>query len=154
NRLPESWTNESATLDGVRYRRPFELYSAKVTYAAGAFNWRVSVGDRVTCAEYEHNGERLCKELSSAEVVWSKSKRIPNQLVQQWFGKANVVSPASSSVADLAGNQHLSMMFIIGLLVLNVPLVFMGSNMITGLFWTALAVWLIRLPLKSGEDEE
>jgi hypothetical protein len=154
NRLPESWTNESATLDGVRYRRPFEFYSAKVTYAAGAFNWRVSVGDRVTCAEYEHNGERLCKEKSNTEVVWSKSQRIPNQLVQQWFGKATIVTPASSTVADLAGNQHLSMLFIVGLLVLNVPLVFMGSNIIMGLFWTALAVWLIRLPLKSGEDEE
>ena len=46
------------------------------------------------------------------------------------------------------------MLFIIGLLVLNVPLAFSGSNVIGSLFWTGLAVWLIRLPLKSGEDEE
>ncbi|QZA78981.1 DUF4178 domain-containing protein [Deefgea tanakiae] len=154
NRLPDSWTNESAVLDGVRYRRPFELYSAKVTYAAGAFNWRVSVGDQVSCAEYEHNGERLCKEKSQTEVIWSKSKRIPNQLVEQWFGKGKIITPISNSGVDSASNRHLSMLFIVGLLVLNIPLAFAGSNLIGSLFWTGLAVWLIRLPLKSGEDEE
>lgn len=154
NRMPDSWTSDSAMMDGVRYRRPFELYSAKVTYAAGAFNWRVAVGDQSSYAEYEHNGERLCKEKNSSEIVWSKSKRIPNQLVQQWFGKAHVITPVSHDEPDLSSIRHQSLIYIMALLVLNIPLAFIGSNLGMGLFWTALAVWLIRLPLKSGEGEE
>lgn len=154
NQLPDSWQEASATLGGVKYRKLYAAYAAKVTYAAGAFNWRVSVGDRVTCAEYENNGERLCKEKSSNEVVWSKSKKIPNQLIEQWFAKAKIMTPVSSSAAASGGNQSMAMLFIIGLLVLNVPLALAGSNVIGSLFWTGLAVWLIRLPLKSGEDEQ
>ena len=154
NQLPESYADAQATLGGVKYRKLYDAYAAKVTYAAGAFNWRVSVGDRVMCAEYENNGERLCKEKSSSELVWSKSKKIPNQLIEQWFGKAKVITPETSSGEGSRSNQSLSMLFIIGLLVLNVPLAFSGSNVIGSLFWTGLAVWLIRLPLKSGEDEE
>ena len=154
NQFPESYSTAQATLGGVKYRKLYDAYAAKVTYAAGAFNWRVSVGDRVSCAEYEHNGERLSKEKSSTEIIWSTSKRIPNQLIEQWFGKSQVITPETSSAKGASSNQSLGMLFIIGLLVLNVPLVFLGGNVVGGLFWTGLAVWLIRLPLKSGEDEE
>lgn len=81
------------------YRKKY-AYTAVVTYAAGAFNWRVSVGDANYIDDYEGGFFKLTAESSAAEITWSKSRRIDADVVGQAFGKS--IGGASSPVSPLA----------------------------------------------------
>ena len=50
-----------------------EDYTSRVTYAAGAFNWRVQTGDQTRVVEYTAGGESLAAESDAHELTWSKS---------------------------------------------------------------------------------
>ncbi|WP_028453635.1 DUF4178 domain-containing protein [Chitinilyticum aquatile] len=153
DKWPDAWGENSATFNKEQYRKLYPAYDGRVTYAAGAFNWRVKVGDVTTYRDYERNGVRLGKESTRSEVNWTTSKKLTNELVAQWFGKQEIVTPKYSSTAAPADNDLSSMATLatIILLVINVPIMLFG-NFFSGLIWTGLAWWLLRLPLKFNKD--
>ncbi len=79
-----AWHGESATLDNVDYRRSYE-YPARVTFAAGAFNWRVEVGDVAQVEEFRQGQTTLAAERSAHEITWSRSKPVAWDQLQAWF---------------------------------------------------------------------
>ena len=88
--LPEwpawSWTGAGgARLDNVIYSKTVE-YPATVKFAAGAFNWRVAVGDTVRVFEFEAGPATLAAELSAEEMTWSRSLPVANDQIRTWFG--------------------------------------------------------------------
>lgn len=81
-----SWTGASeAKLDNVSYTKTVE-YPATVTFAAGAFNWRVAVGDTVRVFEFEAGPNTLAAELTGEEMTWSRSLPVANDQIRTWFG--------------------------------------------------------------------
>ena len=74
-----------AALDGRDFTKSSD-YGARVTFAAGAFNWRVSVGDTVQVTQFDCGGAQLAAELSGAELSWSRSMPLPLDQVRAWFG--------------------------------------------------------------------
>ena len=85
NEWPEVGHN-GITLHGDSYSKS-EDYEAVVLYAAGAFNWRVSVGDRTHVAEYKKGGRIVASEADAHEITWSAGREIAASQVGQWFGK-------------------------------------------------------------------
>eukprot|EP01034_Spumella_vulgaris_P031057 gene31059-38387_t len=90
NVMPEwpAWDRvgaDTVMLDKIKYARLYD-YDARVVYAAGAFNWRVQVGDRVHVYEFEAGQTRLAAELSAEELTWSRSARVPADQIHLWFG--------------------------------------------------------------------
>ncbi|KQV90101.1 hypothetical protein ASD15_25860 [Massilia sp. Root351] len=90
NVMPEwpAWERvgaDTVMLDKIKYAKLYD-YDARVVYAAGAFNWRVQVGDRVHVYEFEAGQTRLAAELSAEELTWSRSTRVPADQVHLWFG--------------------------------------------------------------------
>lgn len=90
NVMPEwpAWEKvgaDSVMLDKIKYGKLYD-YDAKVVYAAGAFNWRVQVGDHVHVYEFEQGQTRLAAELNDEELTWSRSTRVPADQVHLWFG--------------------------------------------------------------------
>ncbi|QLG88143.1 DUF4178 domain-containing protein [Chitinibacter bivalviorum] len=152
NQLPESWSDGHAVLAGQRYNKLYDSYHAKVIYAAGAFNWRVSVGDRVQLWEYAQGDSRLSREKNTAEVVWSKSSKVSNAQIGQWFGKLDVQTIQSDTV-DGELTRSTAWRYTLILLVLNLPLWFAGDW--DNVIWTAIAAYLLHWPLnKSAEADE
>jgi hypothetical protein len=81
-----SWDGAGhARLDGLDFNRSSE-YRARVTFAAGSFNWRVSVGDEVRVTEFANGFARLAAEASNEELTWSRSSTVPLDQVRAWFG--------------------------------------------------------------------
>src|SRR6185312_9434845 len=81
---PEQRSPTSMVLRGTTYNKLFQ-YGSEVIYAAGAFNWRVAIGDRTRIIDYAHNGSKLTAESSNSEIVWSTSSQIQAAQVRQWF---------------------------------------------------------------------
>jgi ribosomal protein L37AE/L43A len=148
----------------ARFRREYG-YTARVDYAAGAFNWRVAAGDTVQVAEFAQGQTRLAAEFTADELTWSRSTPVAFDQVRAWFaihpkagaGKAKVQLPDGLPIldgSDSAYPRSAAKKFMIAILLLNlIPLVlnFSGS-----LVWVLLGVGAVYLPsllLDSGGSQ-
>lgn len=61
-------------------------YRARVTFAAGAFNWRVNAGDSTRIIEFENGKTTLAAEMTAEELTWSQSNPVPADQIRAWFG--------------------------------------------------------------------
>jgi hypothetical protein len=86
NRWPVWEGSGRASLDGHHFQKLSE-YGARVAFACGSFNWRVSVGDVVRVTEFADGGLRLAAEATSEELTWSRSTPLALDQVRAWFGE-------------------------------------------------------------------
>jgi Domain of unknown function (DUF4178) len=126
-----------ANLDGMRFEQSAR-YSARVVFAAGSFNWRVSVGDVTEVNEYSGGSVRLAAESTSEELTWSRSQPAPLDQVRAWFGghvHADVVPhPAYTDTARK---------ILIGLALVNaIPLLFVTSSVLPYALLAAAGIYL------------
>lgn len=154
NEMPESWSDAHAQYRGQRYSKMYDSYTARVCYAAGAFNWRVSVGDRVQLWEYQNGAQRLSKEKNNAEIVWSHAEKVSNAQIAQWFGKKDVQTIKSDSIEPQADQRSQAWRYTLILLAINLPLALFGDEVLEGLFWTGLAAYMLHWPLNKSESDE
>ena len=90
---PESVSASAVSLEGSAFTR-MQAYGAEVIHAAGAFNWRVQVGDTVSITDYRGARGTLSSERSPAEISWSLAQRVPAGTVDGWFGKKGKLAAA------------------------------------------------------------
>lgn len=140
----------SAVFDKVAYQKLYD-YGAAVVYAAGAFNWRVQVGDQVRVFEFEHGQVRLSAELADEELTWSRSTRLAADQVHAWFGLP--VRAAARGAAPQKGRYARSAQkFIMVMLAVNaIPLLVNFRSAIVLNLLGALAIYLPALFLDSTD---
>ncbi|WP_374266024.1 DUF4178 domain-containing protein [Zoogloea sp.] len=150
---------EAVSASGVRfadaaYTRT-DGYTAEVTHAAGAFNWRVKVGDRASVTEYAGGRGLLVSERTPAEITWAKSQRVTAASVGAWFGKPALAAAAIASAGDAAPAAPaeplygLAASFSAGLFVLNLPIALFGHNGGGVMFLVVIGLVLLWAPLFS-----
>lgn len=127
-----TWDGGStATLDKAEFEKLY-TYGSVVTYAAGAFNWRVKAGDRTRVAEFKRQQVSLAAELTDEELTWSRSTPLAFDQLKAWFGTSvRGSAPVSGpKLAEQAGRYKRSAKnFIIVMLVLNaIPLLASMDN--------------------------
>ena len=133
-------------VDKVTFSRLYD-YGAMVTYAVGAFNWRVSVGDKTHVEEFQAGQLRLSSETTAQEMTWSRSSPVSADQLALWFGaafKGRIKSPSKSK--PFANNRHrTTAKYIIWfMLAVNaVPLLF---NFADTWFLSAISALAIYLP--------
>lgn len=132
---------DTAQLDQATFRKLYE-YTARVVYAAGAFNWRVGVGDSNRVIEFESGQNKLAAEMTAEEITWSLSSPVPADQIRAWFGE----KVAADKNAPKAGLDDLSRKFIIAILALNaIPLLMdFGGTWL----YVLLAIAAVYLPAK------
>src|SRR5471032_2559840 len=91
NVMPEwpAWYAPGApavAVDNAQFSRLYD-YGSVVTFAAGAFNWRVAVGDRTRVEEFSAGQIRLACETTEQEMTWSRSSQVPADQLKAWFGE-------------------------------------------------------------------
>jgi ribosomal protein S27E len=138
--------------DGAVFDKLYE-YEARVVYAVGAFNWRVSAGDRVHVAEYGNGAIKLAAESTAEELGWSRSAPVPLDQMKAWFGKQFSGSAPTRKMAEPGRYQRSAKTIMMVMLAVNaVPLLvnFSGTWALSAL--GALAVYLPALYLDSKDD--
>jgi len=137
------WTSgEGAVLGGVQYKVLYD-YRAVVRYAAGAFNWRVAVGDVNEITEFQSGNAKLAAEANDHELTWSRSTPVAPRDIALWFGKsADAAALAKAPTIEPRGYQRAAKWLIFLLIALNFIPVLSGSTMplATSLF-AALGIW-------------
>lgn len=136
-----------AEVGGAKYSS-VEEYDSEVLYAAGAFNWRVSIGDRTHIHDYGQGKRKLSAESNDCEIVWTGSTRVSPALVGQWFGKKELsASPDSSDSAGSGATPSISLtpaiVYSVLLVLFNVPISFAsGGRGVRLMLIAALVLWL------------
>ena len=152
DRWPQWNGGSSVRLDDLTFTRSSD-YQARVTFAAGSFNWRVRVGDAVRVTEFVSGDASLAAEMNTEELTWSRSTRLSPDQVHAWFGMHE-----QTKLGPVPRYVDTARKIVIVLLVLNaIPLLFA-----TGSSWwyTALAAGAVYLPayfldrIDSGEHEK
>jgi hypothetical protein len=141
-------------VDKVQFNRLYD-YGAVVTFAAGAFNWRVAAGDKTRVEEFSAGQLRLASETGEQEMTWSRSSPISADQLALWFGaafKGRLKSP--SRAKPFANNRYRSTAkYIIWfMLALNaIPLLtnFSGTWFLSAV--GALAIYLPAIFLDSND---
>ncbi|MEO8935977.1 MAG: DUF4178 domain-containing protein [Burkholderiaceae bacterium] len=82
---PYWYTADKAVLDGDTYDKLYD-YRAVVKYAAGAFNWRVEIGDVNRVTDFRYGTAKLSAESDDAELTWSRSTPVTPKDMALWFG--------------------------------------------------------------------
>jgi predicted RNA-binding Zn-ribbon protein involved in translation (DUF1610 family) len=80
----ESSQASTVSLENVEYDKLYD-YPARVTFAAGAFNWRVEVGDVAQVSEFRKGRITLSVERTGSELTWSRSTPVAFDQVRTWF---------------------------------------------------------------------
>jgi endogenous inhibitor of DNA gyrase (YacG/DUF329 family) len=125
-------------------------YTARVDYAAGAFNWRVAAGDTVQVAEFKGGQARLAAEFTGEELTWSRSTRVASDQVRAWFGLPATASKRGSVVVTGQDSTDsvapIAKKFIVAILLLNlVPLLL---NWEGSWYWVGFGVLALFFPPK------
>ncbi|NHZ91208.1 DUF4178 domain-containing protein [Massilia sp. CCM 8733] len=142
---------EVARAENQAYQKS-DSYLATVVAAAGAFNWRVSVGDQVFVTEYENTSGTLAAETTREEMTWSRSTRLAFDQIKTWFGvapKAVDAMTATEAAAPGAGTLQKFFWWLIGLNA--IPLIF---NFKETAIILALTLFLIAGMIFSGDDKQ
>jgi endogenous inhibitor of DNA gyrase (YacG/DUF329 family) len=143
---PEQATERLVRIKQVGYKRVAD-YEARVVWVAGAFNWRVAVGDVVRVTEYEEGRTRLAAELTGEEVTWSRSSRVTADQVELSFG----LRPKKKTVAERTSMRTQSWRFLLWLVGLNViPLIVHFGGVAP---WVFLGMLALVLPPYFVKDE-
>ncbi|GAB2895344.1 hypothetical protein GCM10027046_25660 [Uliginosibacterium flavum] len=143
NTLPEDRAS-SARFGGKNYTKQWD-YGSEVIYAAGAFNWRVSIGNQTRITDYQGPDGTLSKEATAEEITWSLSTNINPDVVAKAFGKAAETvakAGAAGEPSPLGGFAKVASAILI---FLNIGNIFRGS--MGALIFTALALLLLWLPV-------
>jgi hypothetical protein len=133
------WSGDTATLGNRGFRKLYD-YTAQVTFAAGAFNWRVNAGDHTRVVEFASRPDTLTAEITQEEMTWSLSTPVPADQIRAWFGQ--------SVQADKETNKgeftDLALKIIKGTLIVNcIPLLFaFGATW----YYILIAIAAIYLP--------
>jgi uncharacterized protein DUF4178 len=126
-----------ASLDGRNFTQR-EEYGARVTFAAGAFNWRVSVGDAVHVTEFAMASIGLAAEASQEELTWSRATPLALDQVRAWFGgHVHAELKPHPKYAETARR-----ILIVYLLVNAIPLLFATGNTLPYVLLGAAAIYL------------
>jgi hypothetical protein len=126
-----------------------DAYTAITDYAAGSFNWKVAVAERVNVAEYKGNGIALNRESTAQEVTWTQSRTLDGLEVLKSFGKKGELPSAYAANAAISqakpkSANDLAIVFSVLLVVFTAPAWFMAGldgpmdELMIGLF----ALWL------------
>lgn len=133
--------------DGQAYTKLWD-YEARVSFAAGAFNWRVAVGDKARVTEYRSGDRKLALEATAEELTWSHSTQVTAQQVAAWFGNPAEMKAASPIVGAPAqvewSYKTMSKWLIVFLLVVNaVPfLVGPAGEVLMILLFAAIGIYV------------
>jgi len=141
-----SYAGGDISLSGDSYAKSDE-YEAHVLYAAGAFNWRVSVGDRNHVIEYKRGGRTLTSESNANEIVWSAGRRVQPAQIAQWFGRKaeGALAPAEETSSAGAISSKTAWFFTMLLVVMNLPISFASG--FDGIRITLVALVVLWLPV-------
>lgn len=77
---------DAATLGQQTFKQLYE-YPSEVTYAIGAFNWKVQVGDQTRITEFACGNQKLAMEKTAEELTWSMSTPVAADQIRAWFGE-------------------------------------------------------------------
>jgi hypothetical protein len=147
NEWPDQVAAGSVNLTGDSYIKA-EEYDATVQYAAGAFNWRISIGDRTHVTEYKKGNRTLTAESNANEVVWSSGRRVSPAQIAQWFGK-NVDAVGGNAndnaPSEIAHSVKAAWVFTIILIAMNLPISLESGG--PGFRITAAALFVLWLPV-------
>ena len=128
----------SVQLDGRQFNHTSD-YLARVTFAAGAFNWRVRIGDAARVSEYAAGKAGLAAEISAEELTWSRSAPLAVDQLRAWFGTGvHAEQHPPPRYVDTARK------IVIALLVVNAIPLLLATNPCW--LYTALAVAAVYLP--------
>jgi predicted RNA-binding Zn-ribbon protein involved in translation (DUF1610 family) len=148
-KVQETWPRwsggETAMLGKTQFKKTYD-YIATVRFAAGAFNWRVSVGDQVRVVEFEAGQNSLAAEITTEEFTWSQSSPVAADQIRAWFGK-NI---AADKIAPTPSSSSMATKFVYWILALNaIPLLLsFGSTW----FYVLLALAAVYFPGKYLES--
>jgi hypothetical protein len=127
-------------LHTVEYKRTLD-YPARVTWAAGAFNWKVAAGDRARVREFERGAVSLSAESTDEELSWSRSAPVAYDQVRAWF---KLPAPAAKAAKEPLSMRDLQWRFFLWVCALNfVPLLL---NFTETLYWLILALVALFIP--------
>jgi hypothetical protein len=144
------WDHGDKVMLGTQKFSKLYDYDAKVVYAAGAFNWRVSVGDSSHLFEFESGKTRLAAELTGDELNWSVATPIPADQIRAWFG-ADVKTENLEAETDL---ETVGKYFLYGLGIVNlIPLLMETDGTMWYFIFAAAAIYLPALVLSKSKVE-
>ena len=145
---PYWYSASQAVFDGTTYDKLYD-YNAVVRYAAGAFNWRVEVGDTHEITEFQHGTFKLAAEANDAELTWSRSTPVAPKDLVQWFGKevdaqalANAARSAAPAAMPPGGYRRAAKWMTILLLAINaIPILFSPGRALVVVILAAIGLY-------------
>ena len=144
--------SDSVAFRNKSYKKLYQ-YGSQVSYAAGAFNWRVVIGDKTLITDFGTETEKLTLEQSSNEITWSLSKRLSAESLAESFGKSSKDIPSSTDGSeDKDFIKKSAKIFSAIFLMINIPIAFFSGS--EGVFLIIIAVALFWVPLFSDKDME
>lgn len=122
-------------------------YPARVTWAAGAFNWKVAAGDMVRVREFERGQASLSAESTGEELSWSRSTPLAYDQVRAWF---KLPGPPAKAAKRPLTTRDLQWRFFLWVAGLNfIPLLF---NFTETVFWVMVALVALFVPPNVVKD--
>lgn len=146
-----TWSGPSASscsFEKINYPKLYD-YSAKVTFAAGAFNWRVCVGDEAKVYEYKQGVVQLAAELTDEELSWSRATPMSRDQVKAWFGKAFLGDTAGAELNKVGPGERYTVVAKAAIMVLlAINLIPLLASFTSTFLYSVIGALAIYIPAK------
>ena len=141
-------TEDVAVLNNTSFQKLYR-YPARVSYAIGAFNWRVAIGYQTNNVEFQYGTFKLAAEITDTEMTWSHSTPISADQIHAWFG--DTVKAQKTATADTAKSTAIKFIWLVFLL--NIIPIFLAPIVIIPVLIGAAALYFPALFLDSQKNE-
>ena len=132
-------------------------YGGRVEVAAGAFYWRIRSGDLNYYSDYRDGQNRkLCAELNTHEMAWSKSVPVAYSEIAEAFNLSSRAPHYTANMTEDAVDNKLRLLMLGILIIVNIPAFLMSGGdhltIIITLFFAGYAIWVIGREKDEEED--
>ena len=132
-------------------------YGGRVEVAVGAFYWRIRSGDLNYYSDYRDGQNRkLCAELNTHEMAWSKSVPVAYSEIAEAFNLSSRAPHYTANMTEDAVDNKLRLLMIGILIIVNIPAFLMSGGdhltIIITLFFASYAIWVIGREKDEEED--
>lgn len=141
NEWPAQLRHSEVDVRGEKFGSP-EEYDSEVIYAAGTFNWRVSIGDKTHIRDFSKGTRKVSSESNGQEIVWTTSAKVSAAQIGEWFSKPIAASVEMQRKAQPALSYIAPIIYSVLLALLNIPISFLsGARGVKLMFWALVLLW-------------
>ena len=138
--------------DNKQWRQVDSGYRNRVTFAMGAFNWKVKTDDSDLLIDYVSGDEVITSEQTEREITYTRAKPISYSKLEEWFGSYLNKQNSTAAHSGFSESGSLKTLLIWHTILQVAVWLLAGGSLIVGII-AAILIYIVYFRASESEKD-